>query len=183
MTSLSLSCIGEGNGNPLQCSYLENPRDGGAWWAAVYGVAQSQIRLKRLSSSSSNALPARLQNKGLSEYQRRLSQLQTAHPLLEAGRQAGDSQSQKARGKLGPRDGIPYQTARRLPVANQVFLGSWTVDIHQEGHSQRLAPQRRHSTPEMALLLHTHETEQLGLRGDKMHHPAGKSALAKHLVA
>ena len=48
----SLSCIGEGNGNPLQCSCLENPRDGGAWWAAVYGVAQSQTRLKRLSSSS-----------------------------------------------------------------------------------------------------------------------------------
>ena len=39
-TSLSLSCIGEGNGNPLQCSCLENPRDGGAWWAAIYGVAQ-----------------------------------------------------------------------------------------------------------------------------------------------
>jgi len=42
----SLSCIGEENGNPLQCSWLENPRDGGAWWAAVYGVAQSQTRLK-----------------------------------------------------------------------------------------------------------------------------------------
>ena len=50
----SLSCIGEGNGNPLQCSCLENPTDGGAWWAAVYGVAQSRIRLKRLSSSSSS---------------------------------------------------------------------------------------------------------------------------------
>ena len=50
----SLSCIGEGNGNPLQCSCLENPRDGGAWWAAIYGVAQSQTRLKRLSSSSSS---------------------------------------------------------------------------------------------------------------------------------
>ena len=49
----SLSCTGEGNGNPLQCSCLENPRDGGAWWAAVYGVTQSQTRLKRLSSSSS----------------------------------------------------------------------------------------------------------------------------------
>ena len=49
----SLSCIGEGNGNPLQCSCLENPRDGGAWWAAVYGVAQRRTRLKRLSSSSS----------------------------------------------------------------------------------------------------------------------------------
>ena len=49
----SLSCIGEGNGNPLQCSCLENPRDGGAWWAAVYGVAQSRTRLKRLSNSNS----------------------------------------------------------------------------------------------------------------------------------
>ena len=47
----SLSCIGEGNGNPLQCSCLENPRDGGAWWAAVYGVTQSWTWLKRLSSS------------------------------------------------------------------------------------------------------------------------------------
>ena len=44
----SLACIGEGNGNPLQCSCLENPRDGGARWAAVYGVAQSRTRLKRL---------------------------------------------------------------------------------------------------------------------------------------
>ena len=50
----SLSCIGEGNGNPLQCSCLENPRAGGVWWAAVYGVAQSRTRLKRLSSSSSS---------------------------------------------------------------------------------------------------------------------------------
>ena len=50
----SLSCIGEGNGNPLQCSCLENPRDGGAWWASVYGVAQSWTWLKRLSSSSSS---------------------------------------------------------------------------------------------------------------------------------
>ena len=49
----SLSCIGEGNGNPLQCSCLENPRDGGAWWAAIYGVAQSRTWLKWLSSSRS----------------------------------------------------------------------------------------------------------------------------------
>ena len=51
----SLSCIGEGNGNPLQCSCLENPRDGGASWAAVYGVTQSRTQLKRLSSSSSSS--------------------------------------------------------------------------------------------------------------------------------
>ena len=52
----SLPCIGEGNSNPLQWSCLENPRDGGAWWAAVYGVAQSRTRLKQLSSSSSSWL-------------------------------------------------------------------------------------------------------------------------------
>ena len=50
----SLSCMGEGNGDPLQCSCLENPRDREAWWAAVYGVAQSRTRLKQLSSSSSS---------------------------------------------------------------------------------------------------------------------------------
>ena len=50
----SLSCIREGNGKPLQYSCLENPREGGGWWSAVYGVAQSRIRLKRLSSRSSN---------------------------------------------------------------------------------------------------------------------------------
>ena len=52
----SLSCIGEGNGNPLQCSCLKNPRDSEAWWAAVYGVAHSRTRLMRLSSSSSSLL-------------------------------------------------------------------------------------------------------------------------------
>ena len=57
VTSLSLSCTGEGNGNPLQCSYLENPRDRGAWWVAVYGVTQSRTRLKRLSSSSTSSRP------------------------------------------------------------------------------------------------------------------------------
>ena len=52
----SLSCIGEGNDNPLQCSCLENPRDGEAWWAAICGVSQSRTRLKRLSSSSSSSI-------------------------------------------------------------------------------------------------------------------------------
>ena len=51
----SLSCTGEGNGNPLQCSCLENPGDGGAWWPAVYGIAHSRTRLKRLSSRSSSS--------------------------------------------------------------------------------------------------------------------------------
>ena len=55
----SLSCIEEGNVNPLQCSCLENPRDRGAWWAAISGVAQSQTWLKQLSSSSSSVLSHR----------------------------------------------------------------------------------------------------------------------------
>ena len=55
-SQFSLSCIAEGNGNSLQCSCLESPRDGGAWWAAVYGVTQNRTRLKWLSSSSSSIL-------------------------------------------------------------------------------------------------------------------------------
>ena len=65
---LSLSCIGKGNGNPLQCSCLENPRDGGAWWAAVYGVAQSRTQLKRLSSSKESALQLSLVSSHLQSY-------------------------------------------------------------------------------------------------------------------
>ena len=52
--------FGEGNGNPLQCSCLENPRDGGAWWAAIYGVTQSRTQLKQLSSSRINYLLVRV---------------------------------------------------------------------------------------------------------------------------
>ena len=84
----------------------------------------------------------------------------------------GNSQGWKARGNLGPRDSILYQTASRLPVANQVFLGSWTVDIRWEGHSQRSAPQRRHMA---------HLTGWDG-GGDKTQLPPGESVLAKHLV-
>ena len=57
----ALSCIGGGNGNPLQCSCLENPRDCGAWWATIYGVAQSRTLLKRLSSSSSSSSSVTIQ--------------------------------------------------------------------------------------------------------------------------
>ena len=64
VTSLSLSRIGEGNDNPLQCSCLENPRDRGAWWAAVYGVAQSRTRLKRLSSSSNSIISWKVNGTG-----------------------------------------------------------------------------------------------------------------------
>ena len=60
-----MAFIGEGNGNPLQCSCLENPRDEGALWAAIYGVAQSRTRLKRLSSSSSRYHLGNLGDHGL----------------------------------------------------------------------------------------------------------------------
>ena len=73
----SLSCVGEGNGNPLQCSCLENPRDVEAWWAAVYGVAQSRTRLKRLSSSSSSRFTEKKKNE--QKLQRRLTF--SVHPL------------------------------------------------------------------------------------------------------
>ena len=56
VTSLSLSCIGEGNGNALQCSCLENPRDGGAWWAAVYGVAQTRTDWRDLAAAAAAVL-------------------------------------------------------------------------------------------------------------------------------
>ena len=73
-----LSCIGEGNGNPLQCSCLENPRDGEAWWAAIYGVAQSQTRLKRLSSSSSSSYEKPLRDLQLYHQMRRFKGAMTA---------------------------------------------------------------------------------------------------------
>ena len=65
----SLSCIGEGNGNPLQCSCLENPRDGGAWWAAVYGVAQSRTQLKQQQQLETTLGPKKGQGNLASETQ------------------------------------------------------------------------------------------------------------------
>ena len=63
----SLSCIGEGNGNPLQCSCLENPRDGGAWWAAIHWVTQSRTRLKQLSSNGDTDIENRIMDVGSRE--------------------------------------------------------------------------------------------------------------------
>jgi len=95
----------------------------------------------------------------------------------------GDSQNWKARGKLSPRDGILYQTASRLPVANQVFLGSWTVDICQKGCRQRLAPQRRQMEhlkwcPHCA----SRKLSSWDGGGAKTHLPLGECALTKQLV-
>ena len=101
-----------------------------------------------------------------------------AYPPPEAERQVSDSQSWKVRGNLGHRDGILYQTVSWLPVANQVFLVSWTVDIHQEVSS----PEETHSTPETVLLLHTQETAA-GTREVISCTTHLGSALIKHLVA
>ena len=85
----SLSCIGEGSGNPLQCSWLENPRDGGAWWAAIYGVTWSRTRLKRLSSSSSSSsrVSGRLWplQETLQDQQVSLAQFSSVQPLRHVG--------------------------------------------------------------------------------------------------
>ena len=82
----SLSCIGEGNDNPLQCSCLENPRDGGAWWAAVYGVTQSRKRLMRLSSSSRLTLIIRKRTKVLKRIWRQGRHLREAGNITRKNR-------------------------------------------------------------------------------------------------
>ena len=92
----------------------------------------------------------------------------------EAEKQVGNSQSQKARGNLGPRDGILHQTVSRLPVANQVFLGSWMVDICQEGCSQRAASQRTHTAHLRWCSCDTPgKLSGWDRGGDKMHRPPG----------
>ena len=105
-------------------------------------------------------------------------------PPQEAERQVGDIQSWKAWGKLSPRDGNLHQTESRLSVANQVFLGSWMVDIHQEVCNQRSAPHRRHRA-QLRCCSHCAPRKPRGWDwgGDKMHCSLGEIALAKHLVA
>ena len=81
-----------------------------------------------------------------------------------AERQACNSHSQKAKGNLGSREGIFHQTVSKFPVANQVFLGSWMVDIFQEDHSLDHLPEG--DTPEMVLSWYTWETERLDWGGN-----------------
>ena len=96
-----------------------------------------------MKSSNLRHCWAHSQSKGLSKYQRRASQLWTG-PSPARGRESGRQQPEQERGNIAPRDGIPYQTVSRLPVVNQVLLGSWMADICWEGCSQRFVPQKRH---------------------------------------
>ena len=119
---VSLSCIGEGNGNPLQCSCLENPRDGGAWWVAVYGVAQSRTWLKQLSSSSSRYLIW-------------VSQvvLVVKNPPADAG-DARDVHSIPGSGKSpGGRQGNPLQYSC---LENPMDRGAWRATVPRVTKSQ-----------------------------------------------
>ena len=122
------------------------------------------------------------QNKGLSEYQRRAGRLWTG-PCPAGGREAGGRPPELERGNLGPRDNILYQTASRLPVANQDFWGFWTVDIRWEGRSQRSAPQKRHTAHLRRVCpLPPRKLSGWDRGGDKTHSLPGETALTKHLV-
>ena len=105
-------------------------------------------------------------------------------PIPHRRQGSGGRQPEPKRGKLSPRDSFPYPTANRLPVSNQDFLGFWTVDICQEGRSQRSAPQKRH-TAHLRRRAHCAPRKPSGWDGggDKMHPPPEETALAKHLVA
>ena len=134
-----------------------------------------------MKSSNLRHFQAHSQNKGLSEYQRRVSRLQTRSSPA-GGREADEHQQEPERGKLGPRDSIPYQTASRLPVANQVFVGPWTVYICGKGCSQRQALQRRH-TVELRQCSHcTHKNGAAGTEEVIRLTVPEESALGKHLV-
>ena len=124
-------CTGEGNGNPLQCSCLENPRVGGAWWAAVYGVTQSRTWLKWLSSSSSRHLPitivkilqARLQqyvNCEIPDVQAGLRKEE--EPEIKLPTSTGSSKEQESSRKTST--SAPLTTLKPLTVW---ITASWTI--------------------------------------------------------
>ena len=135
----SLSSIGEGNGNPLQCSCLENPRDGGAWWASVYGVAQSRTRLKRVSSSSSSSrdhprrLPRCLSGKEIhlpiqETREMRFRSLSRERSSGGGNGNSGDLGSISESGKSpGKGNGNPLQYSC---LENSMDRGAWWATVH-----------------------------------------------------
>ena len=105
-------------------------------------------------------------------------------PIHHRRQGAGRCQPEPGRGKLGPRDSIPYQTANRLPVSNQDFLGFWMVDILQECCSQRSATHKRHTAHQRWVCpLPPRKLSSWDWGGDKTHSPPEESELTKHLVA
>ena len=157
----SLSCIGEGNGNPLQCSCLENPGDGGAWWAAVSGVAQSRTRLKQLSSSSRNGFISlvRSQREGVSSIPVIHSRVDYSHSFTLINRlafshyraslvaqmvkksvcNAGDPGSVPGLGRfLEEGNGNPL---RYSCLENSMDRGAWQATVHEDSSSLSNKPQ------------------------------------------
>ena len=161
----SLSCIGEGNGNPLQCSCLESPRDRGAWWAAVSGAAQSRTRLKRLSSSrSSKGFPGGSDNR-------------------ESACSAGDPGSIPGSGR-SPGEGSdnPLQYSY-LKKKNPMDTGAWQITVHDVIKSQT-------RLNDFTFTFHFHALEKemathssvLAWRIPEMGEPGGLPSLGSHRV-
>ena len=128
----SLSCIGEGNGNPLQCSCLENPRDGEVWWAAVYGVAQSRTRQKRLSSSSRLMLSAEELMKYFGHLMWRADSLEKT---LMLGKIKG---RRRGRQRMRWLDGITNSLNMSLSKLRETVKdrGAWSATVHEIPKSQ-----------------------------------------------
>ena len=120
----SLLRIGEGNGNPLQCSCLENPRDGGAWWASVSGVAQSRTRLKQLSSSSSSRYGTLLQLSWTLKFEASILSDETMLSFTASHRRLCSPHLSP-----GARAVVP-QTRWDLAAAQQWQQPSWHFSVH-----------------------------------------------------
>ena len=132
--------FGEGNGNPLQHSYLENPGDGGAWWAAICGVAQSRTRLKRLSSSIAQGFPGGSDDK-------------------ESACNAGDPSSIPGLGR-SPGEGYPLQYSC---LQKSMDRGAWWATVHGVTKSQtRLSNQHTHRVHKLTYLPKVRNNHEVG---------------------
>ena len=126
----SLSCIGEGNGNPLQCSCLENHRDWGAWWAGISGVTQSRTWLKRLSSSSMSSNKA----------------IQVALVVKNPSANAGDIRDMGSISGSGRSPGGEYSNSLQYPcLKNPMDRGTWRATVHRATKTWTWLKQKKRS--------------------------------------